>query len=488
MSGLGGNLNYKERPLLITNLTVADIGAYEQAALDGMAAVKHLVIKKAGLDMAYDSSVKFQKSCTQEGALKSVLLKVEAPCPCQDCNASFGFDVIKKVKNPGVLNDDVVKKTRFYGHDIESLATCSNGQIADADKLAIEDDILGQIKVDRGFGSREESIVDGKRIYLVTPTQANTDEINVTIAGATTNIHLDGGVTIHTAVEDFNTDATAASLGLVAFAKNATQMYITSEAIGTIFTIADGGGASTVVIAGRYMWLYSRDVDVQFEVQWTNGFLSLGRFNVLVLANAYTAGTTMFSIDGTNSDAIVMAAHSHDCVTNIANDAHLGTASGLMYASTEHSGDVGSPIWIYSGVKELKIKTLSTGVTVSGHYSGHGVYANLTWEDVFREFSEYKHLNGLTHLVPLTQPQAGDKYCKLTITRKNEVANMHGASHFDGYLETLVIYLKQGFGAANLWDASGYMWESTADNTFFAVDSDINDLLAYFGIASTAIA
>ena len=481
MSGLGGNLTYKERPLLITNLTVADFGLHTETDPDTATSRLHLLVKKIGLDIVYDSAVKFSKSCTKEGKLKSVLLKLECPEPQSLFNYSYGIDILKKVKDPGVLNDDFLRTSRHYGGQIMSLQTCSGGELADSDKVIMENRILTDILADRDFGTREESIVDGKRVYLVTLNSAATDKINVTDAdGTVTTIDLDGSTTMLQAIDDFNTDTAVASLGLIAFAKSATQMYITSTAVGTLFTIADGGGATTVAINDRYLWIYSRDVEVQFEVQYPSEWLTLSRFNVLVLANAYTAvPTTVFAIGGTQSGAITGHATSSTYAARI-NDC---TLTQIYASATLAAGSV--PIYVWSGIYELKVVRLGTGVTISTAYSGNGVYPSLTWKDVFREFAEVpQHLGGNKHLVSYGAPAEGDLYCKIRIEKTNTIANMHGASHSDGYQQAIEIYIKQGNGLSHLWDASGYMWETIADDATFVADSDINDLLlAWSGTA-----
>jgi len=474
MSGLGGNLTYKDRPLLITNLAVTDFGFYSETDPDTSVDKHHLLIKSIGLDLVYDSSVKVSKSCTQEGALKSILLSVNGPCPCEDCGYEYGIDVVKKVKNPGVLNDDYPDggKSRFYGGSIASLAACASGEIADADKLTIEDDILTQILNDRNLGTREESIVDGKRVYLVTITEAATDAITITDADGSETILLNGGATMATALHDFNTDNTK---GLVAFPKSSTQMFITSTAVGKLFTIVDGGGASTVTIDERYMWITARTIDSQFEVKFDYGFLTLERFNVAIIqTDAAFAGDFGYAMDGT-AYTEALAANSQTLAASLIANADAG------YYGATVSGNY-KPIYCYSGVYEYKIKSLGTaGCTLLAHYSGAGTYPNLTWQDVFREFSEMKHLNGLSHIVSTSMPVTGDKFCKITIEKDNTIANMHGASHSDGYRQAQTIYIKQGSGSTHLWDASNYMWESLTDSATFAVDSDINDLIVAWG-------
>ena len=479
MGGLGGNLNYKDRPLLITNLTVADFGVYLETNPDTGGTTKHLVVKKIGLDIPYNSSAVIRQSNTMEGALKSVLLSINAPCPCQDCNYEYGIEIVRKVKNPGVLNDVISPRRRFYGGNIETIGTCSNGEMSDADKLTMEDEILNQILLDRGLGTREEAIVDGRRLYLITVAAANDQRLTITDADGDETITMDTGSTALTIANDINSN----TKGLYAFAISTTRIAITSSAVGKLFTLADGGGAGTITVFDRYLWITSRSVDDQFEVAFENGFLTLTRFNMLKLTNAYTAGNLKIAVGGTATANIAGNAASATFAGSI--NTAIGNASITgVYASYNNQGSI-EDIYIYSGVQELKVKTLNTGVTVAVQYSGGGVYPAMNWEEVFREFAQASGNNGLSHLVPLTQPAEGDKYCKLTIEITNTIGSEHGANYGNSYKQVQTIYIKQGKGSDHLWhdpatSAASGMWESTADSGTFSATKDINDLIAWW--------
>ena len=468
-----GNLNYKDRPLLITNLTVADIGLFLSTDPDTAVTQQILQIKKIGLPIPYDASCKIQKSCTQDGAVKSVLLSLDCPTNQSLVNYDYGFDVIKKVKNPGVLNDDWAKKARFYGGTIKSLQVPSGGFIADSDRITAETDIITQIKNDRGFGSREESIIDSRRVYIVSTVVLTDNSIKYTLADGTTQT-LQMGATMAAALIAFN----ANTGGLIAFAKSSTQMVITSAVAGVIFTIEDGAGIGPIVIEGRYIWIYSRDINTQFELQFNTGDYSITRFNVVKFLNGYTAGTTMFAVNGTKSAALATSATSSAFVTTI----NASGVNAYIYASTVAAG-ANKDVYVYSGIYELKIPSMATGLTINQRYSGLGVYPNLQWDDVFREFAEAKHLGELTHITPLNQPTAGDKYCKVIISWELKHATMHGASQQDTQLVKQTIYIKQGAGASTLWHdpataGNSGMWETIADNAAFSATKTINDLIS----------
>lgn len=469
----GGNLTYTERPILINTLAYDDLGVYAYTNPDNSSDTdKILIFKKHGLSLPYDNFLSASLSKTQDGALKSILLKTLAPAPCSDCNYDYGINVKKDVKNPGVLNDDFQHKARFYGGTIEAIQTPSGGQLVAADKITIEDDIIAQILSDRNTKYREEAIVDGRRLYKCTVSGADTNKIIITdSAGATETITMNTGATIITMCQDFNHDNTK---GLIAFALSSTVMAVTSSAVGTVFTLADGAGATTVTFE-RFIWLASRDADNKFWVDFDLGFMSVERFNLLVLDNAYSSGTTSFTSGGINTHAITMHANSATCVTNI-NGSHWHDGSDsafttIGYASCLNTDAVtAGDIYIYSGVVELMEKTLSTGVTINTAYSGGGRYPQMTGEDVFRIFSNKRDLGALSNQVYLEQPDPTAKYCKLTLQFTNPIASQHGASHMNDYRQKIELYIKQG-NTSNIWaDGTTYIMETGSAK-------NINDIL-----------
>jgi hypothetical protein len=487
MSGLGGNLNYKDRPLLLNTLTVKDFGTYKETDPDSGAVREHLVIKPIALDMVYDASVKVQVSKTQEGALKSVLLSLDAPAPCQDCHYDYGISIIKKVRQPGVLNDDITVRERSYGGILETVQPSLGGYMADSDKVVMEDAIIKGILLDRDLGTREEAVVDARRLYIVTVTAVDTQTLDITDDSGTETILLNGGTTVQKMVHDINTDSTK---GILAFGLSDTRIAVTSAAVGKSFTLADGGGAGLGTI-DRFIWVTSRTVDSQFEVRFDPGFLTLARFNVVRLSNQYTAAGSgnVFAIGGKSTASATGSATSQTYAAAITTAFTNASLTGYATAVKEGSK---TDVWLYTANYELKVKALSTGVSVAVQYSGSGRYANLTWEDVFREFTNRLHLNGLSHLVPLGQPEPGSKWNKVVISRMNTIASQHGANHGNDYLQVQTFYLRQGYGATALWhdpDESNQptagMWEGVADNANFSATKNLNEIIVAWGSAGS---
>jgi len=470
------NLNYPVQRFLITNLSNLDFGLYTHTDQDVGGTTNVLLLKKFALSLKYSSTgTSISVSRTKDGALKSVLLKTNAPAPCADCNYEYGIIVKKRRQQPGVQNDDYYSKGRYYGDVITSIQTPSGGQLADSDKLTIENKILLDIKNDQDTDTREPSIAKAKRLYKITRSAA-TDEVAYTVNGvAGTNVVL--GATAILSVNNLNADAGFVAAGLVAFALSTTVIAITSVSDGTSFTVADGGGATTITTE-RFLWIYAKDVEAQFDVEFDKDFMTLSRFNVAVLNNtSAAAGNTVLAIAGTASGNLA----NHATSTTYAGTITTWLSTNGFASATKTTGSV--PVYVYTGVVELKIKSLGTaGVTLTTQYSGNGVWPGLTWKEVFNKFINQRDLGDNLMMVPHTTPQPGEKYNKITIKTSVLTGAIHGASHKDYHESTIELYIKQGAGSTQLWDASNYMWESTDDDATFAVDTAINALFTAWGV------
>jgi hypothetical protein len=484
------NLNYPKKRILITSLDVTKFGLYTWTDPDIGGTKNILLIKDYGLELIYSSTgTTLTVTRTRDGAQESVLLKTNAPAPCADCNYEYGINIKKRKQKPGVANDDYYQKGRFYGGVLPSIQTPSGGQLADADKILIEDDILLQIKNDQDTwkDTREPSVCKARRLYKITITNAATDTVAYTVNGvAGTPITLSTNALL--GVNLLNVDAGFIAAGLVAFKLDATHIAITSTEAnyGLSFTVADGGGASTIV-PERFIWVYSKDVENQFDVEYDYGFMTLSRFNVLVLQNSGTsAGNLVLAVNGTASGNITQST-----TTSATQAASIQSSSisALVFASATKSAGL-VPIYVYSGVYELSVKSLgTTGTTVTYQYSGAGQWPKLTWKDVFNTFLNQHDLGANLNLIPITTPQAGEKYNKITIKTQVQTAAIHGASHKDTHEMTIEIYIKEGAGATTnyLWDASNYMWESATDDGSFSADTAINALFTAWGVTPSPV-
>ena len=470
------NLSYPVMKLLINNLAVTDFGYYEETNPETGATVKNLLIKKLGLAIPYvAANVNIKNSVTKDGALKSVLLQFNGPAPCNDCNYEYGIEIIRRRQQPGVLNDDYYPKGRFYGGVIQALQTTSGGQVADSDKLIMEDQILTDMHADQAsdISTREPSIAKSKRLYIVTVNNAATDQLTYTIAG-TAATFAGMSTTVVASVAALNADATFKA-SLVAIPISATKIAITSIVDGLIFYLADGGGATTPTLA-RYMWVYAKNTNVQFEVRYDKDFITLTRFGLTILANTATGGGTIYMKLGNVSNTITTAQSSTTLAANIT--ASTSGAAGYVYATAATSGN-NKAIYVYSGIYEPKW-ILDAYTTITTAYSGAGQWPSLTGEDVFRIFMGERHLGDKSVYVYLDQADPTAKYNKLDFVVTRNTRAIHGASHMDHYEQRVEVFIKQGLGATNIWDASGYMWESISDDSMFTPDKTINDLIDHW--------
>jgi len=484
------NLKYPNMKYIINTLTVKDFAIYTNTDPETGATTRHFLLKKSGQDLPWVSTTanSIVVETTKAGAYKSILLQVNAPAPCDLCHYEFGINVHVKYQQPGVQNDYYYPVTKSYGDIIEAIQTPSGGYMADSDILYMEDTIINGITNDNAvINVREPSIIDARRLYIMTTIADNTHVLSYTIAGVAATVTLNGGSTALTQVSDLNTDATFKA-SLFAFAISTTKIAVTSVNPGLLFTVADGGGATTFTAITRYMWLTAKNADPKFYVDWdksARNWATVTNFNLLVLDNtSAAAGNSVMYVGGTASGNIANNATSATYAASIT----ASSISAYVYASAATTtGNV--YVYVYSGTNEVVIKSLGTaGVTVHAQYSGKGVWPSLTYNDVFRVFMNAKGMGSLSNQIFLDQPTPGSLWNKIVLTYDSNAAAIHGASHRDTYRQVAEIYIAQGFGAATyyLWDASGYRWENNADAVAgvggdtpgtFSADKTINDIL-----------
>jgi len=456
MSGLAGNLTYPTTPILINTLAYTDLGVFG----DGVISKRVLLFKKHGITIPYDSNVSVAKTCTDGGQLKSVAVTIDGPCPCEDCDYDYGIDIVKHVKEPGVQNDDFYSSGRFYGGKLESIQSCSGGELADGNKLTIENDIINQITADTGNGGREAGIVNARRAYIFTCTPAITENVSLYDSNGTLIVTVTLGATMIASINALNDDATFA-IYFYATAATATSIFVSSINPGLIYTLADGGGAAAITVNSREIWITSKSVNDQFDVRFPMGFATTRG----LLLQAYdTTGVTGHAAintycDGTNVSFDPAAATIASAITAF-NAGTLVSTYGL-YASLRATGS--AVIWVYGdGTVEsfiISAANLTTNVWAGALASttwGHplGKYPKMTSDDVFREFSQMKNLGAQSTLVYQDAPVDGSSYCKIIFQWQDNIANLHGASHGDSYHGKVVLYLKQGNTSA-LWEAPG---------------------------------
>ena len=490
------NLKYPNMHYLITALTVKDFAIYTKTDPETGATERQFLIKKTGQTIPWVSTTanSITVEATKSGAYKSILMQINAPAPCDLCHYEYGINVHVKYQQPGKQNDQYYPVAKSYGGVIDAIQTPSGGYMADSDILIMEDNILTQIKNDQAtINVREPAIVAAKRLYILTTAAANSAIYNITIAGTTTTVTANTGSTVYTQANDINATA-AITASIVAFAIDTTHIAITSVNPGLLFTVADGGGATTLSGITRYMWIYALNADPKFYVDFDGvgapwNWATFTHFNLIVLDNtSAAAGNSVLYYNATSSGNIANNATSATFATNI-NGSALGSGGAAPYityaTAWKTTGNV--PVYIYSGAYEVRIKSLGTaGVTVTSQFSGKGVWPALTYKDVFNTFINANGMQPLSNYVIQDQPAKDSLWNKIVLTYDSNVAAIHGASHRDTNRQICEIYIAQGYGSTNLWDASGYRWENNADAVAgvggdtgtFTADKTINDILA----------
>jgi len=479
------NLNFPTQRILINTLSAAEIAMWTDTDPDTSATVRHLSLKKHGIDIPFVSgSTTIRKSCTQAGQLKSRALTILAPAPCEDCNYEYGITLKEIVREPGVMNADYYPDSRLYGGVLESIQTPSGGFLADSDKVIIETDIINQIMDDT---TALGGFADARRIYTFT-TGTNGDEaVSLYNSSGTliVTVTLTNDATIAGAVNDLNADTTFDDY-FYAMAISTTQVLITSINAGLIFTLEDGGGAHAIDNITREVWITSRNVNSQFEIEFDSGFATNRGLTIQALdAATNDAGTLTYYINGT---AYGYTAGAHDPAGYVAgfnaDGASLGAYACLRLTAA-------TTIWIYGNGDITDITWASFGVTgiVKLNYTtwGHpiGRFPRLTADDVFRLFLNDSGLGALSNMTYIVQPTEDATYCKLHIEYTASIGAIHGASHEDNHKSMVDIYIKSGLFATSLWDAnnptSGQYMAEAAD-TGFSADTAFDALLdAWYG-------
>lgn len=107
-----------------------------------------------------------------------------------------------------------------------------------------------------------------------------------------------------------------------------------------------------------------------------------------------------------------------------------------------------------------------------------GTWPTLTSADVARQFSIKPYQHGSQPNVPIKDAE----YVKYTIkATMGNVDDISAPNHVESFVQTVELYiLKSAINAVDIWDASGYMWESTADNAGFSPDQTFDEILTYW--------
>lgn len=110
-----------------------------------------------------------------------------------------------------------------------------------------------------------------------------------------------------------------------------------------------------------------------------------------------------------------------------------------------------------------------------------GSFSQWTPDDVARNFSQQGHHGHLLSQVQVEKPIPGEAYSIYVFSLAQKVNALEGANHMDESVDTVRVFVRNGAIAGDKWDASNFMWESTADNAGFAADTTFEELIGLAG-------
>lgn len=132
------------------------------------------------------------------------------------------------------------------------------------------------------------------------------------------------------------------------------------------------------------------------------------------------------------------------------------------------------------GEQDVTFAVKDTNRSISTITVVEGSWAVLTPDDVYREFSQMAHDGALANQHRVVKP-LNAAYSKYIFTILQGVNAIHGASHGDTYTTEIHVYIPSSQIAGDKWDASNFMWESTADDAGFIVDTTFEELIGLAG-------
>jgi len=459
------NLKNPPRRVLINTIDHDTVGAF----YDTVSGVNMLSFKQYGINIPYVAAAfKGAKACTDLGAVGSEEIELSNEAPCSNCNWQYGISVVKKVQLPGVGNNVSNFQATSYSGVIGAITT-TGGYIDDKWLLQAEDDIISQIfNNDEGLHNNNSdpvtgggAIVKAVRSYGITVTLAATNIVNFTINGVTTPIALSTGATAITMCADLNSDATFSAHAL-AIATSATTLNIIGIDGGDLFTIADGGGATTITINYRRIWLRGISPKVQFTVMYDLGFATSYKKFLFGLDGAAAAAVANSGITLNVGGTATNVSTNHATIT-LVTAAINGAALTGVYATTV--GNTTTGICLIHGTDV--VDSLSLIVSKSpGNYATYtaesayvplttsidgttfypcvygGRYPKITGEYVRKLFANAGDAGSLAAYDVADQGDPTASYCMFYFKADTQVNAIHGASYIDSIRTDIEVYIK----------------------------------------------
>jgi hypothetical protein len=439
--------------------------------------VKNLIIKKHG-NIIPKTGTTLKVSQYDPGKSANHFLEITKRPIAEGFPFEFGYTFVRKMKNPGVHNDEAFTHQQYYGGFLTAARAMVNGLIADADVLDIENQILAIAKLHTNDPQVvDKCFVNLRRAYVVNDSD-NTDAsgFTVTLEDGTEVVFATG--TTFAAAQmgvQFNALSTV-NTKLLAIRIGANKYIITSIDPFYNFSIATPVDAT---ITHRYIYAETNDTDYDVEAQYNQGEATASRINLTVL-DATTATTPALDIyvDGvkhTPSTSSTLATFIANINTAVASDHGV---YAILQGSTR--------VYIFAPETLTSFNCVlgdTSTYTIVKESSPQGGYAYLTSDEVFRVFMAKGNHGKLATQKYITQPIDGGiyrKYILTTVYSQDAVGGAAGGSENVTHVVEIYVLLSAALTSKFVQDGSTgrYMDETLPSGADTSLDALIKLLVA----------
>lgn len=127
------------------------------------------------------------------------------------------------------------------------------------------------------------------------------------------------------------------------------------------------------------------------------------------------------------------------------------------------------------------VLSLATYDGINFHSLGIGRYPVLTPRELAEHYRAYNLApTAFEAAVSGNFPIVGTDYIKYEICSEGTIPNLHGASHKNGYMQRVEIYVPVTAALANAWVTPSASWDSLKADTAVGADLSFEGLLTYF--------
>ena len=508
------NLRQPVAKILINSLTATNgslrVGLYE----DYVKKVKVLTFKEEGINIfggpatgtaavpavplatgSLFAGLTASCGCTDPGKEEFQVVEIQDTMPCDPCDFGYGITIEKHVKMPGVQNNENNRYRKSYGGVVANIGT---GTVIALPVLEdMTDDIVSQISSDLGMFSGNNDPVTASW----SPVNAHKAYTITISTGLTFTIISNGITTVITSATDAQTTCSLVNAGTTAAYVRAFVVQdnaFTSDVImvmsrnnGDAFTITAG----SATVSNPQIALVAKSAKVQFAVQYTLGFATTTKHNLVHLRSSTAAGTTTINV--IYNGVSYTAAAANDAVSTA--QTYADNLQVVIDAMATPPDDIAAAFdtfddttYIYGSSNidsiNLTFSALST-TTIADEWSGTGKWPWLTGEDVFKIFWNQKDAGKYSAMTYLDQVNPDDEYCFFSLKVDNNIYAIHGANHSDIYNQEIEIYVKSSLLNTNILDSTnpaglslGTTYNQQPDTNAaatvaFTVDTSFGDIL-----------